>query len=596
MRYIQLWLELMGCSFRQAPWLTFGTWVAVAVDVLSLAAYSLAIRMLVDATIVEERTTAVFAVFAAAGGFALTMVMRDLCFNLTGTLSDRVGRLDLNPRIHRMIADIPELDHLERAEYLDRVTVVRGAAGGLMRGCWGVVTTTAAMLKVTVVVVLLGSVSPWLLPLLAFALAPIWAGSRGQSLVAKTEVTSAEVYRLQQALFDLQVRADSGKELRLFGNLGRIRRMQETAWTQAVRERFRSRMSAGLLRLLGWTIFAFAFAAALAVVAYQVQQGNGTVGDFVLTVTIAATLQQNAQSVVVNAAETSGARRYVEPYFWLQDHVAAAANGAPTVTASVPARLEQGIEIVGVTYRYPDSVEPAVDDVTVLLPAGKVTAIVGEFGSGKTTLVKLLIRFHRVEEGTILVDGTDVADMDVQELRRRTTAAFQDFSRFEVPYGTGIGIGDLPHVTDEDWIRGAIAKAGADDVLASLPDGLDTQLGTDLGGVSLSEGQWQGTALARSSMREEPLLLLLDEPTAALDARSEQAIFEQYMRRSRELAQRTGAVTVIVSHRFSTVAEADQILVMRSGQIVERGTHRELINADGRYAEMFNLQAQAYLD
>jgi ABC-type multidrug transport system fused ATPase/permease subunit len=223
-----------------------------------------------------------------------------------------------------------------------------------------------------------------------------------------------------------------------------------------------------------------------------------------------------------------------------------------------------------------------------------VVAIVGEFGSGKTSLVKLLTKFYRPDEGRILVDGVPLSDVDTQSWRARTSAAFQDFGRFQLRFAETVGLGDLPHLEDAERVAQAIDAADARELVNRLPDGAQTQLGTAFDGVELSEGQWQKTALARASMRQEPLLFVLDEPTASLDAPSEHAILERYMQRARALAAQTGAITVIVSHRFSTVTGADQILVLDGGRLVEHGTHDELLALGGRYAGLYGIQATAY--
>lgn len=221
-------------------------------------------------------------------------------------------------------------------------------------------------------------------------------------------------------------------------------------------------------------------------------------------------------------------------------------------------------------------------------------AVVGEYGSGKTTLVKLLAKFYRPDSGRITVDGYDLATLDTDAWRARISAAFQDFGRFRTVFAETVGLGDLPHKDEPSRIAEAVAAADAESVVGSLPEGLDTRLGRELGGVDLSEGQWQKTALARAAMRQSPLLFVLDEPTASLDAPSEEEIFQRYMDRARSLAARTGAVTVIVSHRFSTLSGADLILVLDRGRLAEQGTHEELLALGGRYADLYGIQATAY--
>jgi ATP-binding cassette subfamily B protein len=228
------------------------------------------------------------------------------------------------------------------------------------------------------------------------------------------------------------------------------------------------------------------------------------------------------------------------------------------------------------------------------LPAGSVVALVGENGAGKTTLVKLLAKMYEPTAGAIFVDETPLARIAAEEWRARLAGAFQDFFRFELRARHTVGLGDVPRLDDESAVVAAIDRAGAGDVVARLSSGLDTQLGpTWPGGVDVSFGQWQKLALARGFMRDDPLLLVLDEPTAALDAETEHALFERYAAAARQ-GDQSGRITVLVSHRFSTVRMADLIVVLDGARLVEMGTHDELMAKRGRYAELYGIQAAAY--
>jgi ATP-binding cassette subfamily B protein len=217
-------------------------------------------------------------------------------------------------------------------------------------------------------------------------------------------------------------------------------------------------------------------------------------------------------------------------------------------------------------------------------------AIVGENGAGKTTLVKLLSGMYRPTSGRILVDGVNLADMPSDAWRARLSGAFQDFFRFELTAGRSVGLGDLPRLDERPAVLAAVERAGAADVVERLAAGLDTQLGpTWDGGVELSFGQWQKLALARGFMRDAPHLLVLDEPTAALDAETEHALFERYA-----AAARGDGITILVSHRFSTVRMADSIVVLDGARVVESGSHESLMARGGHYAELYGIQAAAY--
>jgi ATP-binding cassette subfamily B protein len=219
---------------------------------------------------------------------------------------------------------------------------------------------------------------------------------------------------------------------------------------------------------------------------------------------------------------------------------------------------------------------------------------VGENGAGKTTLVKLLCGLYQPTKGHILIDGADLARIAPDQWRARLSGAFQDFFRFEFRARSTVGVGDLQRAEDEKAVSAAVYRAGADDVVEKLSAGLETQLGpTWPEGVELSFGQWQKLALARGFMREHPLVLVLDEPTAALDAETEQALFDRYAAAAREHAPE-GRITILVSHRFSTVRMADTIVVLDGARVAETGSHEELMQRAGHYAELYGIQADAY--
>jgi ATP-binding cassette subfamily B protein len=259
-------------------------------------------------------------------------------------------------------------------------------------------------------------------------------------------------------------------------------------------------------------------------------------------------------------------------------------------------RLTQGIELDEVDFAYPGATAtPVLSGVSLTLPAGSTVAIVGENGAGKTTLVKLLCGLYQPSRGRILVDGVDLRRMPVDRWRERIAAGFQDFVRYELAARDTVGLGDLPRIADDDAVRAALERAHATDVISQLGDGLATQLGTSYTeGAELSGGQWQKLALGRALMRETPLLLVLDEPTSALDPEAEHHLFERYAAQARQVRETTGAITLFVSHRFSTVRMADLIIVVRDGRVVESGPHSTLIGNGGLYAELFGLQAGAY--
>ena len=257
-----------------------------------------------------------------------------------------------------------------------------------------------------------------------------------------------------------------------------------------------------------------------------------------------------------------------------------------------PAQLAKGIRFEHVSFAYPGSERLALEDVNLELAPGSVVALVGENGAGKSTLVKLLCRMYPPTRGRILVDGVPLASLAPAGWRERLAGAFQDFFRFELRARHSVGVGDVPRIEDVPAVTRAVGRAGADDLVAQLTAGLETQLGpTWPAGVDLSFGQWQKLALARGFMREAPLVLVLDEPTAALDAETEHALFERYAAAVRGDQDQ---ITLLVSHRFSTVRMADVIVVLDGSRVVETGSHEDLMARGGPYSELYGIQAAAY--
>src|SRR5262249_4111781 len=251
---------------------------------------------------------------------------------------------------------------------------------------------------------------------------------------------------------------------------------------------------------------------------------------------------------------------------------------------------ELGLRFEGVGFRYPGQERFALRDISLFVPRGQSLALVGHNGAGKTTLIKLLTRLYEPSEGRIVLDGRDLRDWDADVLRRRIGVIFQDFNQYQLQLRENVGVGSVEHLDDVERIRRATERGGADELVTALTEGLETPLGRWFqNGAELSGGQWQKVALSRAFMREQADILVLDEPTAALDAEAEHAVFTRF----RSLAQ--GRTTILISARFPTVRMADRIVVIEGGRIIEEGTHQDLVAAGGRYAHLFSLQAQGYL-
>ena len=385
--------------------------------------------------------------------------------------------------------------------------------------------------------------------------------------------------------------AAPGKEVRVTRIGEQLVARRREAWDRWYRPIASARAISAAWHALAWTLFAAGFVGAIAFVARA-----GVPGDVLLVLAAGSRLSAYIGATVgeigfMRGIWLDGSRRLA----WLEDYARARTQVGD---AAVPDHLEDGIRVDHVSFSYPGTDRRVLDDVTLHLKPASVVAIVGENGAGKTTLVKLLCRLYEPTTGRILVDGVDLARMPVEGWRSRLAGAFQDFFRFEFAARHTVGVGDLPRIDDDAAVMTAVGRGGASDVVARLTSGLDTQLGpTWPQGVDISFGQWQKLALARGFMRDEPLLVVLDEPTAALDAETEHALFEQFAAsaaRSSDTANGARGITILVSHRFSTVRMANLIVVLDGARVVEVGGHDELLAQKGHYAEAYSIQAAAY--
>jgi ATP-binding cassette subfamily B protein len=454
-----------------------------------------------------------------------------------------------------------------------------------------VFSTLGWILRLGVTMTLLASIHPALLLLVVFAVPTVLTSTWRPAVERSAQERGAQTSRLSRHLFTLATTAPPGKEVRVTGIGERLVAERRAAWERWYQPVASARWGSALWHALAWAIFGFAYGGAVVFVSIGLRAPASAV---LLVLAAGARLSAYIGATVgeigfLRGFWMDGSRRLA----WLEDY---AASVAALGDLSVPTVLQRGIRLDNVSFAYPGTSRVVLDNVSVNLPSGAVVAIVGENGAGKTTLVKLLSKMYEPSSGSIFVDDTPLARLPAREWRARLAGAFQDFFRFEFRAGHSVGLGDVPRLNDEPAVVAAVHRAGAEDVVAHLTLGLDTQLGpTWPSGVELSFGQWQKLALARGFMRDQPLLLILDEPTAALDAETEHALFERYAAAARDTGKsRTGRITILVSHRFSTVRMADLIVVLDGARLVEVGTHDELMAKRGQYSELYNIQAAAY--
>ncbi|MFI6679827.1 ABC transporter ATP-binding protein [Kribbella sp. NPDC050470] len=579
--------RLCKLGYQHEPRLLVFAFAMTLLAALPDALLALWLKVLADGVLENDGR----AVLLAAGGLALsvtaTWFLRTVSTRITRRFRDRVTIM-LEAHVAQLQASVATIEHQERRDFLDRLSVLRKQVFVLDHMYMSLFSTCGWLLRLGVTVALLMSIDPALILLLVFALPTVVSSSWRPGVERAVEEQYAAHSRLADHLFRTATTAAPGKEVRVVGigqDLVVNRRREWEKWYGAIAS---ARWTSAGWHAVAWAIFGAAYVGA---VLFVVSGPNGSVGNVLLILAAGARLSAYIGATVgeigfLRGIWLDGSRRLV----WLENYAASFDDSADL---PAPERLTDGIRLEHVSFTYAGASRPALEDVELHLPAGRVVAVVGENGAGKSTLVKLICKLYEPTGGRILVDGQPLDRIPAEAWRLATAGAFQDFFRFEFRAGHSVGLGDLPRLDDEPAVTTAVGRAGAEDVVERLEAGLDTQLGaTWPSGAEISFGQWQKLALARGFMRNRPLLLVLDEPTAALDAETEHALFERYAVAARDSAD--GRITILVSHRFSTVRMADLIVVLDGSRVVETGTHDELMASDGHYAELYRIQAAAY--
>jgi ATP-binding cassette subfamily B protein len=583
---------LLAFSFRAAPreatfFLLAGVVIALIGPVTSFAS-----KLLVDGAVAHDFHRALIAaiVIAVVGSLGLLDVMfyLDWLFTVMEKASAAINRALMG-----LLGGVPGIAHHELPQYLKELELLQERRGALA----GMTNATSGVLRIVVQLtasgILLARLDPILLALPLVGFGSFLTGRKAQQLQQQADEATIEIERRRRHLFEVATSASLGNEVRLFGLRDELLRRHHRDANAVMQRRNRAAWQGAALEAVGSLLFGLAYGGAVALVLLRAIHGQASPGDVVLAIALVAGLNNVVGMAVSYGTFFLDILRVADRFLWLEDY-AGAAREALTSPAALPDSLREGITLRDLSFRYPGSETPVLDGVSLHLPAGSVVALVGENGAGKTTLAKLLCRFYEPDGGQILVDGVDLRRLPLPAWRERLSAAFQDFARFEFLLRETVGVGHLPRIEEAPAVRAALARAGAADVPAALPAHMETQLGKAWeGGVELSGGQWQKLALGRSMMREQPLLVVFDEPTAALDAPTEHALFERFAAAARS-GQSAGTVTLLVSHRFSTVRMADLIVVLAGGRVVEQGSHAELMIQDGTYAELYRLQSRAY--
>jgi len=514
------------------------------------------------------------AALQAAGGWVSEALGLRLTDHVQGLIHERSVRLDLayfeTPEYH---------DHLHRAQRQGGHRPAR-ILTGLTQLAQGVLASTA-------VAGLLILFEPWIALALGAAAVPglVIRVRHSRRLFRWWGVRTA-TERLALVYDWMITHVVFAKEVRLF-DLGRHLTARHRELREALR---RERLALARRRAVGDVVAqagaALAVFACLFVIVLRVGRGAATIGGLVMYYQALQRLLGYAQQVLASLAglyEDSLFLEHLEEFLSQRPRIVEPDDPRPL---RLP--LREGVVFESVTYSYPGSDGPALQDVSLRIRAGEITALVGENGAGKTTVARLMCRLYDPDEGRVLLDGVDLRAFRLADLRLALAVVFQDFAHFPVSLRENVGFGDVAHLEDLRRIEEAAARAGADKVVAGLPKGYETPLGKWFeGGRELSAGQWQKLALARAYFRDAPIVVL-DEPTAALDALAEAELHA----RLRALGQ--GRTTLLISHRFSSISMADRIVVLRQGRVVEEGTHDTLMRRAGVYASLYTAQAGLY--
>jgi ATP-binding cassette subfamily B protein len=544
-------------------------------------------KRIVDAVVAHARAATLhWVVVELVLVIALAAVQRGLGL-MRSLLGARLG-IDINVTILEKALGL-DLRFFEDPDFYDKLTRARREASSrpiaLVTESFGLVQSLITMVGYGVLLV---QFSGWAVLALCAATVPATiAEMRFSKLAFKIRNWRSPESRRLLYLEYVLANDEHAKEVKLFGLgpmlLERYRKLSEDFYAQ----------DKGLyVKRAGWTqafslVGTGTFYGAYAAMALLAAAGKLTLGNMTMYVVAFRQGQQAFQSALGAIGDMYEHNLYMSN---LWDYLKIAPAVATFSRAATAGGASTGIVLEDVGFRYPDKETWALRHVNLEIPKGASLALVGENGAGKTTLVKLLTRLYEATEGRILLDGRDVRDWDPSELRRRFGVLFQDFNQYQLRVRENVGFGSVDHLDDVPRIEHAVEQGGAREVVAALAGGLEAPLGRWFqNGSELSGGQWQKVALARAFMREEADMLVLDEPTASLDAEAEHAVFERF----RELAQ--GRTTIVISHRFPTVRMASQIVVLDGGAVVETGTHDELVARGGKYARMFALQAQGYL-
>lgn len=552
---------------------------------------ALCLKGLTTAALGHDTRAAVLLGLTAALLLVLELMMNHFAHLSYFELGD-LGEVELQNELIALAHGPSGLEQLETPAYADTLALIREELPRTRAGLEAALQLGGLAVQLGLTGVLLGLLNPWLLLLPLAGALPVLTAQRAQERIDDAKERQAPAIRLGRHLLDVATTHASAKEIRLADAGAMLIDRHVRDWADTTRALRRAHTAAAALRATGQLCFALAYGAAIWLVVRQAVNGGAGLGDVILVIALAAQLSLQVATALGLLPLLQQAGRTASRLRTLRE-----ATVRPPVPAgpSVPVVLTKGIRLENVGFTYPGSDRTILDGVTLDIPAGSAVALVGENGAGKSTLVKLLCGLYRPTSGRILIDGVDLATLDPARWQSRVATLFQDFARLELRLRDTIGIGDVRRLDDDRALGQAIERADASAAAAKVPEGLDGLVGRAYGdGTELSGGQWQKLGLARTLLRHDPLLVALDEPASALDASAEHALFTRFADLVADARTRTGAVSLLVSHRFSTVRMADLIVVLEQGRVSELGGHSDLVERGGLYAELYGLQARVY--
>lgn len=582
---------VMGAAFRVTPGgvlLATTLWV---VSAITRPLFAIVLGLMVSAI---ERSAPASQVAWLAVGLSMTcgvgVVISEIAWKVVQGVQERASH-ELDRNMMQMVMRVPSIEHHEHPEYLDKLERLKEENWLLGEAVSMCLSTTSLVIQLVSSLVIFTAMD-WRLAFLPIFAIPqvIFSIRTERSRFVVQERLQSEWRKSDDALM-LITDPGSAKEIRVFGLGDEILRRHAASSRNSYKAEFEDRLKGAWLVVLGRLTFAVALGGSLSLIAVVAVENGGSPAKLITAASLSSAFMGQFAWVAGQIGWVSRSLSAIQSYLWLADFEKLHATPA---TRQSPSRLDHSITFDGLTFAYPGSSTPAIENLDLTIPAGSTVALIGDNGAGKSTLIKLLTRMYEPTAGRILIDDVPLGDIDPAAWRQHVSAAFQDHVRLEFVAGETVGVGNIEHASDAALLANAVDRGGATEVIDRLPSGFETQLGSAWDdGVDLSGGQWQKLALARGMMRE-PLLLVLDEPTSALDAETEHALFERFAGAARLRSSQTGTITVLVSHRFSTVRMADVIVVISGGKLVESGSHDQLMSAGGLYAELYELQARAY--